>query len=321
MAYRPPSKEFWKGRVDGPHANRIHEAVQLIDMQNISQEPFPGTLAFGFIGFACDEGVKRNQGNTGASHGPEAIRKALAKLPLPHTSAHYFDFGDITCENNDLEAAQAELAAAVTFLHGKGIKPLVLGGGHEVAWGHYQGIAATHQDKDISIINFDAHFDLRPLLDGDKGTSGTSFLQMAKQAERRGKPFHYTCFGIQETGNTLNLFDAAAQLKVKYVTADVFHLGETEPALELLDDVLSQADIVYATICLDVFAAPFAPGVSAPQPLGLLPWHVIPLLERLAASGKVAGLDIAELCPARDREGVTAQLAASLLFQFMSKSV
>ena len=53
---------------------------------------------------------------------------------------------------------------------------IVIGGGHETAWGHFQGLA--HPNKDIAILNFDAHFDLRPLINGQLGSSGTPFRQI-----------------------------------------------------------------------------------------------------------------------------------------------
>ena len=57
----------------------------------------------------------------------------------------------------------------------------------------------------------------------------------------------------------------------------------------------------------------YAPGVSAPQPLGLLPADLVPLLRWLSSHPKNAGFDIAELCPRYDRGSLTAKLAAQLL--------
>jgi formiminoglutamase len=198
------------------------------------------------------------------------------------------------------------------------ILPILLGGGHEIAWANYQGIAAACPDKKITVINFDAHFDLRPLLDDNKGSSGTSFTQISNRCTEESKPFDYVCLGIQEMSNTSILFETAEQLKVKVLLADEFHLGGVEPALEFLNEVLKHSEMIHLTICLDVFASAFAPGVSAPQSLGLFPWQIIPLLQRLAASGKVISIDIAELCPPRDINGNTAHLAAALVYQFLN---
>ena len=92
-----------------------------------------------------------------------------------------FDAGNIVCADGDLETSQLALGEVVTILLENGIKPIVIGGGHELAWGHYQGIADAFPQKNLGIINFDAHFDMRPLLAYDQGSSGTPFLQIAKR--------------------------------------------------------------------------------------------------------------------------------------------
>ena len=57
--------------------------------------------------------------------------------------------------------------------------PVVLGGGHEVAWGSFQGIVRACSDRErILIVNFDAHFDLRD--PAHVHSSGTPFAQIAE---------------------------------------------------------------------------------------------------------------------------------------------
>src|SRR5262245_15964635 len=81
-----PDMSIWTDRddtaIEGPDAVRWHQRVQ-----PYSDEAKPGVV---LIGFACDEGVRRNGGRVGAKDGPRAIRKALAKLPgaiMPAVSA------------------------------------------------------------------------------------------------------------------------------------------------------------------------------------------------------------------------------------------
>ena len=76
---------------------------------------------------------------------------------------------------------QRLLGLAVEKILSLNLFPLVLGGGHETTFGHFQGQLADQSQKagtpDIGIINFDAHFDLRPY---DKGrSSGSMFSQIA----------------------------------------------------------------------------------------------------------------------------------------------
>lgn len=277
---------IWQGRKDGI---RIHHKIRL--------DPPKGGV--GIIGFCSDEGVKRNNGRIGAKEGPDAIRRALANLPIEEEKI-IFDCGDIRCDDGDLESAQKRLAEKVRELLDAGTRPIILGGGHEVSWGTYQGLKGP-----CAIVNIDAHFDLRK---EEQSTSGTPFLQIAELCKKQKWPFDYTVMGIQRRGNTQELFDRAKELNVKTIFAD-----EVDP--EKLN--IEQYEQVYLTICMDVFAAPFAPGVSAPQPLGLLPWQVIPIVRKLMESGKVVVSDIAEMNPKYDHDSRTAVLAASLVAEMI----
>lgn len=269
------------------------------------------------MGFCCDEGVKRNLGRVGAAEGPQALRKALANLPL-HFQEHEFiyDIGDIVCHDQDLEKAQHALRELVANLLTKNYKPIIIGGGHEIAWGHYQGIDKVHADQTIGIINFDAHFDLRNNPEPDKGSSGTPFRQIAEYRQAHDLDFDYLCLGIQQTGNTRSLFRKAKELNVNYVLAEDIHQKRAD-CESIIQKCLNKHDLIYLTICLDVFNNNVAPGVSAPQPLGLTPLQVIPLLKQIVQSNKVISFDIAELNPKYDQDDRTAQLAALLVSEYI----
>lgn len=310
--YEPISGVFWQGRDDGP---RLHQIVSTVNLSSSHATLPSGAVAL--IGFACDEGVRRNQGRTGASEGPQAIRKAAANMPLHAAKPlKIYDLGDVTCSDGDLEASQKVLSDVVCQLIKSDVTPIVLGGGHEVAFGHYQGLLCAKPHQTIGILNFDAHFDLRSLLDKNRGSSGTPFLQIAKLLQQNDMPFYYTCVGIQPAGNTASLFNTAKNLDVKFVLAQDVH-RDIKTAEHAIDALIKQCDHLYVTLCLDVFASAFAPGVSAPQPLGLFPMQVVSLLEHVVKSGKVVGFDIAELSPPLDANNTTTRLACSMLFSFL----
>ncbi|EFB42744.1 MULTISPECIES: formimidoylglutamase [Parachlamydia] len=310
--YHPPEKDLWKGREDG---ERFHQVIQCLDLSKEKLE-FQDKPCYGFLGFVSDEGVRRNEGRMGASEGPFAIRKSLANLALHQlVEAKFFDVGNIVCEDQNLEEAQKQLGEAVASLLNQNVFPIVLGGGHESAWGIHQGVMELHSE--CAIVNFDAHLDLRPLLEDQWGTSGTSFSQIAEGYKNRGKSFHYTCLGVQKAGNTSQLFETAEKHQVKIVYAENFCLG----ALGRIQEVISYHKPIHLTICLDVFAAAFAPGVSAPQAFGILPKDILTSLSLLAHSKKVVVLDIAELSPQHDRDGITAKLASNLIAHFLYEHI
>ena len=68
--YRAPNADIWQGRP----GTYWHNQVNLV---NLSKDKVMNS-GYALIGYACDEGVRRNQGRVGAIDGPEAIRKQLA---------------------------------------------------------------------------------------------------------------------------------------------------------------------------------------------------------------------------------------------------
>ena len=61
------------------------------------------------------------------------------------------------------------------------------------------------------------------------------------------------------------------------------------------------------------FSSAYAPGVSAPSPLGFTPNFMYKMLQFLFDTKKVISCDIAELNPTLDTDNLTANLAAKLL--------
>ncbi len=312
--YQAPERTLWQGRHDSPPASSIFQLIKLLDLSKaMSNATHP---AFAILGFCCDEGIRRNLGRVGAVEGPNTLRPVLAKLPVHKQHIYLFDAGNITCRDYDLEGAQAALGEAVAMLLAHGYTPIVIGGGHEMAYGHYQGIAKQIKNENLGIINLDTHFDMRPLLPENKGSSGTPFLQIAKAHEKAKKRFDYHCIGIQPYGNTRQLFLTAENHKAKTLTTDEMHM-DPAAAAAFTQRAITDNDRLYLSLCLDVFSAAYAPGVSAPQAFGLAPWSIIPIVRQIAASGKVLSYDIAELSPKYDIDSRTAKLAANFVYEII----
>ncbi|KTD67105.1 formimidoylglutamase [Legionella steelei] len=309
--YQRANPSIWQGRKDTVNAERFFQKIIFPVQQTELITKEKKTV---FLGFASDAGVRRNMGRPGAKLGPDQIKTQLAKLPCS-IDKQLFDLGTIFCNEDELETAQAQFANLISFCHQQGHQTVALGGGHEIAWAHYQGLA-PHYSK-LGIINFDAHFDLRPHQKNQPGTSGTPFSQIAAYCKENNQPFNYCCLGIQKMGNTSSLFDRANELNVNYLTAEELYTNSLAWHLAFLDDFMLNLDHIYLTLCLDVLAESFAPGVSAPQPLGLTPWQILPLLKYIIQSGKVVSFDVAELSPPLDQEQKTARLAALIIAELL----
>ena len=309
--YRAGHKEDWQGRIDGDGAEHLrwHQVIRTLDlsMETVLVQP-----SIVLLGFACDEGVRRNMGRTGAKDGPQAIRKALSNLPSHLPSLKLFDAGDIICPGTSLEEAQQQLGLAISKILTQGGFPLVLGGGHEVTYGHFLGIKKWGSSN-LGIINFDAHFDNRE--PGENGTSsGTGFWQIEQDQKKVNSALHYLAIGIQQTGNTKALFDRANHTGTIILSAPDFNEKNQGQNTKVLREFLSKIENLYLTIDLDVFASAYAPGVSAPTALGLIPdSYFFIILNLILQSGKLRSVDFAELNPTLDQDQRTARLAAALI--------
>jgi formiminoglutamase len=302
--YVPLSTFPYKGREDSQAHERVFQQISLCDLR-IDTPKQQITLA----GFCSDEGVRRNLGRVGAHAGPSAFREVFGRLPLPKRLP-LIDVGDVHCQGEELENAQAALSELVCHLHLHQNKPLLIGGGHEISYGHYMGLMKAYPDKRIGILNFDAHFDLRPANNG--ASSGTPFRQIAEAQRLAGRPFDYACIGISELANTNSLFQTAKELGVNFLSQKIIYESALEKQKAFISTFCQPLDALYLTICLDVFNQAFAPGVSAPEALGLAPFHVIPLLLHTLNEIAVISIDFAELSPPFDPLGKTARLASDL---------
>ncbi len=324
--YRPGTSKNWKGRIDSfddIDAFRWHQCITQIDLALAEKIERQGNKkGFCFIGFICDEGVLRNLGRSGASKGPQYLRKEMSNLAWDaERNAALYDAGNVFCKNKDLELAQAVLSTAISKILGLGLTPILLGGGHDIAFGHFNGIInhlnKYEPDNTIGIINFDAHFDLRPLKEG-RGSSGTMFRQIADRCQQTKNEFNYYCLGIQTYANTKSLFRTAKELNVKYELAKEIKNENLGLLKQKVSDFISKNNEIYLTICTDVFSSAHAPGVSAPQPFGLHPEIGLELIKHVVDSGKLISFDIAEIAPRFDEDNRTAKLGAVIIYAIVN---
>ncbi|MBB3908529.1 formimidoylglutamase [Anoxybacillus sp. UARK-01] len=307
--YHQPQSSTWTGRIDSrtdPLSFRFHQRVQLKNIDEL--EKMTGGKAFALLGFQCDEGVKRNKGRVGAYYGPVEVKKALANLPWHFSDETFvFDVGNVGCEDHHLEQSQQQLGEAVQHLIQHHITPIIIGGGHETAYGHYLGVRqAAGTEKSIGIINIDAHFDMRPYDQG--ASSGTMFRQILDADRQAG----YLCLGIQPFGNTATLFETAQRYGCVYVLEEQVTWERIKEIYTTIEQFIEKYDVVMLTLCMDAISASAAPGVSAPSPFGLDPKIARALIRQIVAHPKTTSFDISEVNPTVDENRKTITLAAYL---------
>jgi formiminoglutamase len=276
----------------------------------------PGRVAI--VGFPQDEGVRRNGGRVGAAEGPAAIRKQLYRL-TPWEPRHDVDLntsppldcGDIRIQS-PLESSQLALGQVVSHLLQSNVVPVVLGGGHETAYGTFLGYVEA--DTTVAIVNLDAHLDVRPFCPG-QCHSGSPFRQALEHPS--SLLCRYVCMGVQsfsvsrehvryvlERGGSILWYD-----QVGGKLTDRFRI-------ELGGDS-SGDSAVHISLDADVVRAADVPAVSALNPLGLPGDDLVACAWFAGQSCRVKSFELVEINPRLDRDGQSARWAAVVVWTFL----
>ena len=309
MIYKKTVESLYTGR-QSDKTLYLHEKIKHVDLEQDSIKAYAKST-FGILGYACDEGVKRNLGRPGAAYAPYTVRRMLAPLSnhFPD-SINIVDLGNIECHNNELEETQSFASDKIKQLIDNQIFTFIIGGGHDLGYSHYKGIKKALPNETIGVINFDAHFDLRPV--EKSSNSGTPFYQLMQEY---GKDFKYLCFGIQKESNNRELFDIAKSNQYRYLYNHEFTVDNFSAVREEIKRFANEVDSIYLTIDMDGFSSAIAPGVSAPSPLGFDVAIAIRAIEEIFNTKKLISVDIVELNPKYDIDHCTARLAARLIYK------
>lgn len=300
---------FWKGRI-ADDTQYWYQKVRCIEsLEDISNTK---NKNIALLGYAVDEGVRRNQGRVGAQIGPDSIKSVMGSMAyhLPE-SIDILDFGTIWLDNSELESVQDQTKEVISKLLQTKYFPVILGGGHDLAFPHGSAIIDLAADKgeSVGILNLDAHFDLREKVNG-LGHSGSPFLELINYAKERNVSLQYCCLGIQKAANPADLFVTAKKTGTWWLENEACTLYNWEKVQDMLNAFTDKVNKIYLTIDMDGFSSAYAPGVSASSPMGYSPDFAFKVIEYLAKSKKLISMDVVELNPSYDQDLCTAKLAA-----------
>ena len=180
------------------------------------------------------------------------------------------------------EAMSARVEEIVGQLLAAGKLPILLGGEHSLTIGAVR--ALSRQGEKLSVLQLDAHADLRE--------------------EYEGTPFSHACVGrrIAERARLVQLgvrsLSAAEADYLRHAQVTTVYAHEWLEAAQSAERALAELDDpVYITIDLDVFDPAIMPATGTPEPGGLGWYAVLRLLRRVCRTHRVLGVDLVELAP------------------------
>ena len=221
-------------------------------------------------------------------------RVDLEKVPV-------HDMGDVDILES-LEATLDRVKAVVSELKAKGKMPIMAGGEHSIT-----KPAVESMSKDVGLVNFDAHLDMRDEFLGEKLSHATF---MRRVAEHIG-PDH-----IMEVGSrafSKPELDFCKKSRVETITPIQLRSDCLAKTGKRINGFLSGFSQSYITIDIDVLDPAFAPGVGNPEPDGVSTDELLSLVQA-SITGNLAGLDLVEVSPPLDT-GQTAAVGAKIIFE------
>jgi formiminoglutamase len=223
-----------------------------------------------------------------------------------------YDAGDVVPASGDGEQALLQtherVEAAVRELHRLGLSTICIGGGHDLSLASLSAVAAQ-RGVTLGGINLDAHLDVR-----QRVGSGMPFRRLIERGAL--DPHRFIELGVGRFANEEADLHWLTQLGARIVYAqEIQGCGLT---LERELELALGGGCGFVSIDLDVLDQAVAPGVSAPNPLGLSLSHAVQLAEAAGKDSRVLHFDIMEFNPKYDRDSSTARAAALLLLHFVA---
>ncbi|MBW4708873.1 agmatinase [Roseobacter sp. YSTF-M11] len=270
------------------------------------------------LGAPFDAGT---QWRAGARFGPRGVRDASTLFSFGHAGAYdheddatylpaevrIVDIGDADIVHTDTERSHANIELGVRAILAADALPVVIGGDHSINIPCIRAFGGPeHGGGDFHVLQIDAHLDFVDERHGVRHGHGNPMRRAAEQGYVTG----LTQVGIRNVSSTAREgYEDARAMGSQIISVRQARQMCTAGVLS----TLPRGADVYITIDIDAFCPSIAPGTGTPSHGGFLYYEVLELLQGVAKSHKVVGIDLVEVAPDYDPTGSTSILAAQLL--------
>lgn len=262
------------------------------------------------LGCPQDEGVRRNGGRVGAADAPDAIRTWLYRL-VAHRNMGLFDLGN-TIIQPTLEETHTIQQRIVRQIIADGKILISLGGGNDISFPDCAGLSQVVDEP--LVFNVDAHLDVR---ESEIRHSGTPYRMLLEGGFVDPKNFYemgYQSFAVAENHLAYLSEKGATKLPMSALRGEHLQITLTK----ILRKHKNSA--IFWGMDMDVVQSSDAPGVSAPNPLGMTGRELVDIAGFAAYQPSTRILGLTEVNPTYDIDNRTSRLAAVVIWTFLSQS-
>ena len=230
---------------------------------------------------------------TGTRYGPRAILDASRYVELydseldaepSRAGIHTLPALELTRDGPATALAELEAAWGDVYDAAEGRFLVMLGGEHSISSAAVRAAAERHAGR-LSVLQLDAHADLRATHDGSRFSHACAMARVADRAD-------IVAVGVR--GVSLEEVERArGEPGVSLIFAEEVERDEAwmDRALDALGPV------VYLTFDVDYFDPSLVPSTGTPEPGGGTWYPTLRFLRRLFAERRVMAADVVELAP------------------------
>jgi len=312
--------------------SKFGEHIQLItNLTNIYDNIVDLDVDYVIFGIKEDIGVYANHGKTGTYKAWEAVIKVLLNIQNNrYTKAKrvlILGHLDYTNERNDItaldvsqkkninkaqsfvETIDKDVTHIVSSIVRAGKIPIIIGGGHNNAYGNIKGCALANNTK-VNVVNFDAHTDFRPE-EGRHSGNGFSY------AYAEGFLKNYFIFGLHENYTSEKLYKTIKKIKpIKYNTYEAIEIRNELDFNVEIETALNHVSDKKFGIEIDCDAIENIPS-SAMTPSGFSVKQVRQFVHYFGKHENASYLHICEAAPKKKTATTIGKLITYLITDFI----
>ncbi|MDO8637960.1 MAG: agmatinase [Candidatus Daviesbacteria bacterium] len=224
--------------------------------------------------------------NPGTKDGPRALIEASRhletwdlELKKDISKCGIYTLDSLAPSKNSPQEVMDQIEKVVSQILKDKKFPLIIGGEHSITYG---GVKAFAKNKNFSVLQFDAHTDLRAEFEGTKYHHGAVMRRIYEDLK-----IPVTQVGIR----------SVSEEEVKYIKKSKKENIFYAPSLPIEEIVASLKENVYISFDLDFLDPSIMPSTGTPEPGGFFWYQALELLKAVANQKNIVGADIVELSP------------------------
>ncbi len=219
---------------------------------------------------------------------------------------------EISVDNSDIDESSEKIHSESLKYFSGNEKVIFLGGDHSISYPVGKAFLENckNKSKNPCLIIFDAHPDLMPAVDKKAPTHEEWLRQLIEE--------EFPVENILLVGNRNSDIQELEFIKDKKIQR--INIDDIQEDVDNIADTIMEFAFgreLYLSLDIDVVDPVFAPGTGYKEVGGLTSREMIYLVKRINKMRNLKAVDIVEINPRKDNEGLTTRLGAKILAEFI----